>query len=736
MNSVSARATEQPRLYDTYAELFGRLLGCTAAFGFYDGGLQLLQGNGRLQAKALDRWLAGLAILAADSGRKVYETQLDGPVFAVALTMRDSKGRLMGVVAVQLAEATWVKLGSKPASVVATRLSAGLPILFRELSTAAKTSSRTQVLSERTQELEWLFGFTTRIGTNSGDDESVKALLVAGCERLGAAFGAIVIPEKRISIVHAATSEPGLAESFALTSGHLLTWVQRREKPLVVNSPPQAARGMQLCRMMAVPVIQPAGRVIGLIAFFNPMQAPEFASRHTFLGRHLGRQAAAMLETQFDLATGLYTRTALEQQFGRGGAEAGPEGSVIYVDIDRLHLVNEVHGFEIGDEVIVRVADLLSPPLIPENALAARVSGDRFAVVLRDAHPDIAVSIAMALQRAASQISMGTADQKAEISLSCGVAALMDIPQALPRALAAAELACKTAKDRGRGRVEVYATADSSMMRRQDDVMAVGRLRAALKADRMVLYAQKIASLKHPDKACGYEILVRMRDEDGQIVSPAEFISAAQRYQLLPSLDRWVVDRALRQLAPFSGMLLRDGISMSINVSGQSLGDAAFMQRFTDQLAASGVAPGNITVEITEQTAVSNMAHAIEMVRRLRQLGCRIALDDFGTGVNSLTYLKGFPVTRVKIDGSFVRDILTSTRSEETVKAIVQLAKGMDIDTVAEFVENDLIARKVRSLGIDYAQGYAFGKPEPLEDVLRAVQQAEVDRPHRFEFDI
>jgi EAL domain-containing protein (putative c-di-GMP-specific phosphodiesterase class I) len=160
------------------------------------------------------------------------------------------------------------------------------------------------------------------------------------------------------------------------------------------------------------------------------------------------------------------------------------------------------------------------------------------------------------------------------------------------------------------------------------------------------------------------------------------------------------------------------------------------MRRFTERLASSGIAPGVITVEITEQTAVSNLSKAIELVRHLRQLGCRFALDDFGTGANSLAYLKGFPVTRVKIDGSFVRDILTSSSSQQTVKAIMQLTRGMGIDTVAEFVESDAIAQKVRSLGIDYAQGYAYGKPEPLEDVLRRLHKEEAQRPHRFEFEI
>lgn len=723
-------------LFDSYSELFGRLLEVPAGLGFFDHEATCTAHRGKLRMAD-----ASLAIkqLLAHPGRSslpaVHEVLL-GREPAAILVMQDSQGRFLGALVVQVSEQAWRSWAPRPGKVVATRLKPALELLQRQMR-AVPAPARVQVLEERTQELEWLFSVSSRLSGTGGDDQQLGALLQEASERIGAAFAGIVIPEKRINVVHATQAAGQLAQSFSKTSSHLLNWVQRRAQPLVVNSPPKQADALQSCRVLAVPVVQKSGRVLGLLAFFNPVSGCEFASRHVYLARHLGRQVATMLEAQFDLATGLYTRAALEQKFGKcGPGDDCPEGSVIYFDIDRLHLVNEVHGFEIGDEVIVRIADLLAPPLVPAGALSARISGDRFAIILRQQNPDEAMVIAGEIQSAVARIRIGPEGERSELSLSCGIAALIDVPQALPRALAAAELACKMAKDRGRGRTELYATADSSMMRRQDDVLAVGRLRAALKSDRLMLYAQRIEPLQGKDRPFGYEILVRMRDEDGNVIAPGEFISAAQRYQLLPSIDRWVVERSLRQLAPFAGLLRHREISMSINVSGQSVGDPAFMQRFAQQLGESGIAPSTITVEITEQTAVSNVARAIEMVRSLRQLGCRLALDDFGTGVNSLTYLKGFPITRVKIDGSFIRDLLTDAKSEETVKAIVQLAKGMQIDTVAEFVENEELARKVRRMGIDYAQGYAFGRPEPLERILDQLQHDEDNRPHRFEFEI
>jgi diguanylate cyclase (GGDEF)-like protein len=396
-----------------------------------------------------------------------------------------------------------------------------------------------------------------------------------------------------------------------------------------------------------------------------------------------------------------------------------------------MRVANELHGFELGNELIVRVADLLSTPLLPDDAVAARISGDRFAIILPRSGSAEAMRIAEGLQEAASKLVIGPAKDAFEVSISCGVSALLPMPEGLARAIAAAELACKSAKNHGRNQVELYAFDDGSMMRRHGDVMAVGQLRSALKADRLVLYAQRIVPLQNPGLPGGYELLLRLRDVDGTLVSPGPLIDAAQRYQLLPSIDRWVVQRALQMLAPYRGMFGARGLGMSINVSGQSIGDETFIQQFTQLLKEANLPRTCISVELTEQAAITNLASAQQMVVRLGALGCRFALDDFGTGANSLTYLKALQVSRVKIDGSFVRDILSDRNSVATVKAIVELAKGLGIETVAEYVENDPIAQEVRRLGVDYAQGYAFGKPEPLTAILETLTLDESRRLHR-----
>ncbi len=229
---------------------------------------------------------------------------------------------------------------------------------------------------------------------------------------------------------------------------------------------------------------------------------------------------------------------------------------------------------------------------------------------------------------------------------------------------------------------------------------------------------------------------MRLRDKDGELVSPAGFIEAAHRYQLLVSLDRWITQRALQMLAPYRNMLKSRGISLSINVSGQSIGDYGFVQQITAQLASIKLPPGSIIVEITEQAAVRDVAKTNELIQPLRLLGCRFALDDFGTGANSLSHLKTLQIARLKIDGSFVRDLATNKLSHATVRGIVELAKGLGLDTVAEYVESQAIAQILKELGVDYAQGYAFGEPVALDGVLNRLAQEESGRLRRLFLEI
>lgn len=726
MNSVIDAAASETGMLTSYAQLAASLLEGAGGVCVLDARLRSRGRTGALDAQALARALRTQGWEDPMQRRPVALRALG----ATAIPVEQLDGPILGVFCVE-------QLKIPPAE-CAQRLRPLLDVIRRELAAEQPASQRLNTLTERSAELEWLFNLTSSLKGASDDRRVLEELVRAAAQRLESTYGLLLVPDRRIRVEYDPDDSKALRDTSTHTQKHLIIWAQRQNRPLVINgtapnaAATRSAASAPRCKILSVPVVRDTGEVIGALAFFNPPDAPDFSHRHVFLARHLGRQAASIVETQFDLMTGLYTRQGLEQMYGRLEAEGHDAASVVYVDVDHMHVVNELQGFELGNELIVRIADLLAPPLLPAGALSARISGDRFAILLPDTDTHAASDLAAQLQAAAARVKIGPAQETIDVSVSCGVAALVNMPQGLARALAAAELACKSAKKHGRNRVELYACEDDSMMRRHDDVIAVGQLRAAFKTDRLVLYAQRIVPLQNRSLPSSFEILLRMHAPDGKIVPPGAMINAAARYQLLPTVDRWVAERALQTLIPYRSVLKSRGISVSINVSGQSIGDEAFIRRFTEQLKSAELPRSSITIEITEQAAVTNLARANDMIRQLNALGCRFALDDFGTGANSLTNLKSLNIARVKIDGSFVRDIVTDQRSQVTVRAIVELAKGFGIDTVAEFVENETIAETVRRLGVDYAQGYAFGRPEPLKEALEKLSRDESQRLHRL----
>jgi diguanylate cyclase (GGDEF)-like protein len=711
----------------SYGALFQRLLPSIGGSAFFDRSLNCIGVSGTIMAAHhLVDWMSGLGWNRGGAGALTPAIRDSGGVCVIAFPFIDSQTHFIGAACVQIN----MPRGASKFDAVREALRPALECLHRELAsledTAAETSS-----AERTQDLEWLFNVAGDLKRDGGDTHLLRGLLTAACERMGCELGVVSLPDKQLSLVHATSGhDPStLRESAVKAEPHLIAWANRRREPLMVNDPPRPPSPVPPVKFLSVPVIAGAGRVLGILAFFRPPGAEGFTERQQYLAGHLARQVTQLVEAQFDLMTGLPTRAALEQGF-ESLCLHNPQAtrSIIYLDIDELHLANETHGFEIGDELIVRVAQVLSSGVIPDTSLVARISADSFAMILDDTDPRDAAVFAARLQELVRAIRIGPANEPVKVSVSCGVAVIVDMPKGFARALAAAQLACKTAKDRGRDRVEIYACEDASMMRRHDDVIVVGQLREAIRAEHLVLFAQPIVALKEERLVRGFEVLLRMRNEDGSLSPPGKFMSAAQRYQLLPQIDRYVLRRTLEIAAPYRGVLREMQASLSINISGQSIGDDAFVEYMLKSVRESGIPPGLITCEITEQQAVSSLAKAAQTMARLRQAGCGVALDDFGVGANTFAYLKGLPATRIKIDGSFVRDMLTNKRSAAMVQSLVALARQFGLETVGEYVENEELAKALQAIGVEYGQGYHFGRPEDMGTVLKNLRDDESRR--------
>jgi EAL domain-containing protein (putative c-di-GMP-specific phosphodiesterase class I) len=283
--------------------------------------------------------------------------------------------------------------------------------------------------------------------------------------------------------------------------------------------------------------------------------------------------------------------------------------------------------------------------------------------------------------------------------------------------MATAEIACKAAKDRGRNRVEVFQDSDQSIIRRHTDILVIGTLRDALRTDSFRLDAQPILPLRGNSGSPRFELLLRMVDR-GEIIPPGKFLSAAERYQLMPTVDRWVVRRSCQLLGAHVQSVGEEIARFAINLSGQSLQDDSFLEFVIEQISNSKLPPSALCFELTETATIGNLTRAQKFIQTLQDKGCQFALDDFGTGVSSLAYLKDLSVNYLKIDGSFVRDALANMRSESMIKAIAQIAKVMSMETIAEYVETDNLRARMVDLGVDYGQGFAMGRARPLESLL------------------
>jgi diguanylate cyclase (GGDEF)-like protein len=423
------------------------------------------------------------------------------------------------------------------------------------------------------------------------------------------------------------------------------------------------------------------------------------------------------------------TRHAFERQAAAllASATSAQTHIIFYLDIDRLHVINETFGMHVGDDVIVSVAECMAKSL-PAGALSARISGDRLAALVPNSDMDAAAVVAEKIRASAAAIVPRAGQGSFEVSVCLGVAPIGRSDNPLAHALATAEIACKAAKDRGRNRVEMFQDSDQSIIRRHTDILVIGQLRDALSNDSFRMDAQPILPLRCNYGRPRFELLIRMLGDRGEIIPPGKFISAAERYQLMPTVDRWVVRRACELLGQHSASVGEDIARFAINLSGQSLQDESFLPFVIDQIKASRLQPGVLCFELTETATIGNLLKAQNFMRSLQDLGCQFALDDFGTGVSSLAYLKDLSVNYLKIDGSFVRDAITNSRSESMIKAIAQLAKVMGMETIAEYVETDMLRARMADLGVDYGQGFAMGRAQPLEDLLRelAIYEATV----------
>ena len=436
------------------------------------------------------------------------------------------------------------------------------------------------------------------------------------------------------------------------------------------------------------------------------------------------RQYVAKLSYQasHDSLTGLINRGEFERRLGlalNSAAQLGRHHAVMYLDLDQFKVVNDTCGHAAGDQLMRQVSAVLQRRLREGDTLA-RLGGDEFGVLLENCAPDNALRIAEGLRQTVMDCHFGWETRSFNIGVSIGLVNVEDGLFTLTDVLSAADTACYMAKEKGRNRVQVYHAEDSELSIRQGEMEWIGRLQKALDEDRFVLYAQDIVGLDRARNAEDHcEILIRMLDERGELVMPMAFIPAAERYDLMPSIDRWVIRNAFAIIARQRAEKENSAGIFAINLSGASIGDERFLDYVREQFGRFAVSPHSICFEITETAAIARLDKATDFINQLKSLGCLFSLDDFGAGMSSFAYLKHLPVDFLKIDGGFVKDMADDPIDRAMVEAINSVGHVMGKKTIAEFVDGERVIRLLRKMGVDFAQGYGVAKPRPFGPRLR-----------------
>lgn len=587
-------------------------------------------------------------------------------------------------------------------------------------------------LTTRYEELNLVFDASDEVTTFSETSNRLQDI-VDGChEYMRVDFCLLVLRSQNLYFESTKESELSVLSSQLVELGKpIMRWLTEHRGSHVYNGGnnhnlPIAAHFSD-SRHIVTPILTgSAEHVAGFLIVGRPAEDELFTNSDKNLLEVMARKVSKIVRSTYDDLTSLLRRQAFEAQVDNAVANANAEpqrDALVVLDLDRMQVINDAIGHDAGDHLLKLVANRLDRAVSSDDVVA-RLGGDEFGVLLSGRSREDLYQATAQLVDSINHMRFEWRSRQIEVAASAGITLISPDTPSAANAMAEAELACAAAKERGGQRFAVFDSDDSQLVERHAQMHQVSVIQRALKEDRFELYAQPIKPLANPDRPLHAEILLRLRDDNGEIVSPGLFLPAAERYHLMPSVDRWVVKGAF---AAFAGSAAEAaGITLTINLSGQTLTDETFVAYVRHCQTEFQPRTGSICFEVTETAAIGDLRMAQDFMAELRELGFTFALDDFGTGLSSFSYLRDLKLDALKIDGSFVREILHDPVARTMVQAINDVGQAMGLVTIAEFVTEVGIADELRSMGVDYGQGFALAKPIPVQAFLDSLEERDV----------
>lgn len=716
----------------TFFEPYARLIQClhprTKGIVFYDASGALVWQKDHDVDTSLTGQVQALVQDAADpekGDQRGSQRLIQGTTPAYLFWLRDDRGAPVGIAGITSKPNTMASSPPALAEVEKT-LQPVLQCVARELAALRRLPGADQdQVKQRHEQSEWLADKVLPLLNSTTRIDPLRAILAAVVDRTDAVLGALVIPDRSIRVVSQPEGWDSEKSNEALRRAHrqVLDRVQEKRKALITNRVRESDGEASSYRMVAVPVLQRTDFAIGYLLLLKSNIGSEFGANEQWLLERVAPLLLTVVERDYDLLTDLRSAAGLEQATRHVlPPDSTAPATVVFVDIDRLSEINARLDADAADRLIRRVAKLLRPPQVPQGAICARLAGGRFACLLPRHDLDGAEEVAKRIRESARKLSAARDSRVMEVRLRTGVSLVTPVAAGLRHALVAAHAAARESELVNTA-PQLTPDGTAQTRNRSGKQLIPVFLREALRENRLRLYAQPMRPMKDLKLPLRLELLPRIVDTQGRLVTPLEFLAAGPDPDALNELDRWVLTAALETIEDHAGLLARQRVEFALNVSGRSLEIVEFHDWICEQLRECTVPADAWLFEISETIASKQRKDVERFARRMLKIGARVVLDDVGSAGTDLVKLRTHAASAIKMDGSLIRDVATDTRAQRLVEALAQWASNSRMEVVAEQVESEAVRDRLARFGIDYIQGYVICEPQPLDQLLEELVQ-------------